>query len=88
MEPERIDPTPTEQQENVECPICNRSLQLDNAAFNQHVDECLNRVEVRSIIVSERDMSSSSSSTSPAPSSKKHGSLFDYYSREPPASSS
>ncbi|CDH50289.1 dna-directed polymerase kappa [Lichtheimia corymbifera JMRC:FSU:9682] len=85
-EPEASHSSPTEQQEKVECPICNRSLQLDNAAFNRHVDECLNRVEVRSILVSERDTSSSSSS--PAPSSKKHGSLFDYYSREPPASSS
>lgn len=35
------------------CPICNREMQLDNLGFNQHVDECLNKAEVKAILQSE-----------------------------------
>lgn len=36
------------------CPICNHQLKLDNTRFNRHVDECLNKVEVKEILKSER----------------------------------
>ncbi|KAI8883678.1 DNA/RNA polymerase [Backusella circina FSU 941] len=32
------------------CPICNCHLQMDNTSFNHHVDICLNKVEVKSIL--------------------------------------
>ncbi|CAO3609199.1 unnamed protein product [Mucor fragilis] len=74
------------------CPICNRSLKLGNAQFNQHVDECLSKVEVKAILQEEKSESSNSSSRASndgRPVSKrlkrsngtKHGkSLLDYYS--------
>ncbi|KAI8150340.1 hypothetical protein BJV82DRAFT_548937 [Fennellomyces sp. T-0311] len=57
------------------CPICNRHLHLDNTAFNQHVDECLSRMEVRSILHAESQVRH--------PVREKGGgkSLLDYYSR-------
>ncbi|KAL7314508.1 hypothetical protein PS15m_006070 [Mucor circinelloides] len=74
------------------CPICNRSLKLDNAQFNQHVDECLSKVEVKAILQEEKSESSSNLSSvknDAGPVSKrlkrsngtKYGkSLLDYYS--------
>lgn len=32
------------------CPICNRQLTMNNSQFNQHVDECLSKVEVKAIL--------------------------------------
>ncbi|ORZ01306.1 hypothetical protein BCR43DRAFT_486727 [Syncephalastrum racemosum] len=57
----------------VECPICNRNLQLDNIAFNRHVDECLNRAAVRTILKKER------TSTSPSPSPNDSSKSLLYY---------
>lgn len=45
------------------CPICNRSLKLDNAQFNQHVDECLSKVEVKAILQEDKSESSSNLSS-------------------------
>lgn len=45
------------------CPICNRQLKLDNSQFNQHVDECLSKVEVKAILQEEKSESSSSSNS-------------------------
>lgn len=38
------------------CPICNRQLVLDNVNFNKHVDECLNKVEVKEILKTQLEM--------------------------------
>lgn len=78
------------------CPICNRQLVLDNSSFNKHVDECLNKVEVKAILKDqlekERAESTSSENSSNQPSPKrvkrsntktkkgKGKSLLDYYS--------
>ncbi|KAI9259622.1 hypothetical protein BDA99DRAFT_538582 [Phascolomyces articulosus] len=77
--------------ESVTCPICNRLLNLDNAAFNQHVDECLSRAEVRAILQAEsqRRKREAQEQHQQAERSREKGtgkSLLDYYSR--PSSSS
>ncbi|ORE10606.1 IMS-domain-containing protein [Rhizopus microsporus var. microsporus] len=74
------------------CPICNRALVMDIAQFNNHVDECLNKVEVKTILENEKRQYSPSSSRSSSHSSNKRikrsnstnckqnsKSLFDYY---------
>lgn len=37
------------------CPICNRQLIMGNSNFNKHVDECLNKVEVKAILKDQMD---------------------------------
>jgi DNA polymerase kappa len=53
------------------CPICNRKLIMDNSNFNKHVDECLNKVEVKAILKdqSDREKSESLNNSSGSPSS-------------------
>ncbi|KAI9357087.1 hypothetical protein BD770DRAFT_389022 [Pilaira anomala] len=57
------------------CPICNRQLVLDNVNFNQHVDECLNKVEVKEILKTQLEIdrlaSLGSSSSTHRPSANK-----------------
>lgn len=57
------------------CPICNRQLVLDNSSFNKHVDECLNKVEVKAILKDqlgkERAESTSGENSSNQPSLKR-----------------
>ncbi|KAI8985372.1 hypothetical protein BDB01DRAFT_787850 [Pilobolus umbonatus] len=75
------------QQETMEvtCPICQSQLQVDNDAFNRHVDECLNRTEVKSIL----DKNNSQSTTGrkkpyhkrPKRTKKGEPSLLDYYKK-------
>lgn len=57
------------------CPICNRELTLDNLSFNKHVDECLNKVEVKAILkdqmYEEKSRSSTSEGSNNQPSPKR-----------------
>ncbi|KAI9323231.1 hypothetical protein BX666DRAFT_1884537 [Dichotomocladium elegans] len=69
--------------ETVTCPICKRRLRLDNAAFNRHVDECLNRQAVRSILDSERG-----AAHAPASSSSSSSIAYSASLRSIPSSSS
>ncbi len=59
------------QQDILICPICNRHLTMDNTQFNKHVDECLNKVEVKTILENEKRQLSSSSSGSSSHSRNK-----------------
>ncbi|CEG72129.1 hypothetical protein RMATCC62417_07741 [Rhizopus microsporus] len=62
------------------CPICNRSLVMNIAQFNNHVDECLNKVEVKMILENEkRQHSPSSSRSSPQSSNKRIKRYKDVY---------
>jgi uncharacterized protein YbaR (Trm112 family) len=69
-----IEPTPTKELPVLVCPICNRQLVMDNSQFNQHVDECLSKVEVKAILKDqlERERSASSSSSSISKRLKKY----------------
>ncbi|KAG1140437.1 hypothetical protein G6F37_008026 [Rhizopus arrhizus] len=60
------------QQDILICPICNRHLTMDNTQFNKHVDECLNKVEVKTILENEKRQLSSSSSSSSSSGSSSH----------------
>ncbi|KAI8645557.1 hypothetical protein BD408DRAFT_382046 [Parasitella parasitica] len=72
------------------CPICNRQLKLNNSQFNQHVDECLSKVEVKAILQQEKSECSSNYHTDGGTAPKRikrsnenkcnSKSLFDYYS--------
>lgn len=63
------------QQDILICPICNRHLTMDNTQFNKHVDECLNKVEVKTILENEKRQLSSSSSSSGSSSHSRHKKL-------------
>ncbi|KAI9251563.1 hypothetical protein BY458DRAFT_482279 [Sporodiniella umbellata] len=94
--PEKLEeaaPRDNESYEILICPICSCQFKLNNIQFNMHVDECLNRVELKTILESDkRSLSisldyvnaSSSRNKKTKRSSKPNGkSLFDYY---PPSS--
>ncbi|KAI9012632.1 hypothetical protein CLU79DRAFT_769427 [Phycomyces nitens] len=49
------------------CPVCSRSLNLDNLEFNNHVDECLSKIKVGEILRHYKR-------EQPARITKKHGS--------------
>ncbi|KAG2217742.1 hypothetical protein INT45_002391 [Circinella minor] len=69
------------------CPICNRLLYLDNTLFNQHVDECLSRAEVRAILKAESERRKQEAIEQQEREQQKGNgkSLLDYYSRPGPS---
>lgn len=77
----------SESEQTLSCPICNRTMRnMDNAQLNRHVDECLNRDTVKSIVSSLSSSQNSNSNNSrgnTAPASKNPAiptkSLLDYY---------
>ncbi|RCI03224.1 hypothetical protein CU098_002733 [Rhizopus stolonifer] len=94
--PEKIlneNPIENDEQDALICPICNRQLTVDNIQFNQHVDECLNKIEVKTILQNEKRLLPTPPiiGNNPRPANKKvkrssnkiqkqNGkSLFDYY---------
>jgi DNA polymerase kappa len=48
---------------------------MDNTQFNKHVDECLNKVEVKTILENEKRQLSSSSSSSGSSSHSRNKKL-------------
>ena len=58
----------------VVCPVCGHHVPADNAAFNQHIDECLNRAAVQETIATASSIPSAfgGSKVSPSKSGGEH----------------
>ncbi|CAL1706501.1 unnamed protein product [Somion occarium] len=55
------------------CPICSRTMEMDNTAFNAHIDFCLSKGAIMEAQVEASSSSNSRRSTSVRPSPRKHG---------------
>src|SRR3954469_7951798 len=67
-------PEPSEPEAALECPICGRKFQgIGNALLNQHVDECLNKGEVRTVLANDKVNSGKAVINSSANMSSKDG---------------
>ncbi|KAI9304290.1 hypothetical protein BJ944DRAFT_267053 [Cunninghamella echinulata] len=78
------------------CPICNRALQLDNKQMNDHIDDCLTKIEVKEILKEQNNSipnndyidnnnsdHSNSNKKKKINDGNKTKSLFDYYKDKP-----
>ncbi|CAO3613722.1 unnamed protein product [Cunninghamella blakesleeana] len=45
------------------CPICNKTLQLSNKQLNEHIDECLSKVEVGEILKQQQSLADDESTS-------------------------